>query len=170
MTLEDLAARLRRLEDIEEIRKLKATYCYLCDAGLTDPRICEELVGHFADDARVDFGMGPASIFQGKDGLRTFFGTMVPSGVSFCVHMVHNPIIDVQGNRATGRWYFEAPTTDTGTGRAQWMMGTYHEEYVRDDGRWKFAAIRTEWKYITPFDEGWARNRGALLAALAGEA
>ena len=167
MTLEELAVRIQVLEDIEALKKLKATYCYLCDAGLADERNRDALLAHFTDDARVDFGLGAASVFEGREGLRTFFGTVVPQTISFCVHMVHNPIIEVHGDRATGRWYYEAPTTDAATNRAQWMMGTYEEEYVRDGGRWKFAFIRARWKYITPYDEGWARNRGDLLVALA---
>lgn len=167
MTLEELAARIQRLEDIEEIKALKARYCYLCDAGLGDARVRDELLSHFADDARVDFGLGAASVYEGKDGLKIFFGTVVPQAVSFCVHMVHNPIIEVHGDRATGIWYYEAPTTNAATNTAEWMNGTYEEEYVRVAGRWKFASITTKWKYISPYDEGWARNRGALLAALA---
>jgi hypothetical protein len=161
MTLED---RVRRLEDIEEIRKLKATYCFLCDAGLEDKNVREELISHFIADARIDFGLGPASKFQGREGLEVFFGQVVPGAVSFCMHMVHNAIIEVDGDRATGKWYYEAPTTDAGSGRAQWMAGTYLEEYVREDGRWKFVSIDTQWKYISPYDEGWAKNPGELLA------
>lgn len=166
MSMQDLLARVQVLEDIEAIRKLKATYCYLCDAGLADERNREALLAHFSAEAEVDFGLGPASVYAGTDGLRLFFGTVVPSGVSFCMHMVHNPIIEVHGDRASGTWYYEAPTTDTATNRAQWMTGTYEEEYVREDGRWKFASIKTTWKYISPYDEGWAKNRGELLAAL----
>jgi hypothetical protein len=44
------------------------------------------------------------------------------------------------------------------------MAGTYEEEYVREHGEWKFSFIRTKWKYISPYDEGWAKNPGALLA------
>jgi hypothetical protein len=164
MDLKELEGRIRVLEDIEAIKKLKATYCYLCDAGLTDPKNRDELVSHFTGDATVDFGLGPESRFQGMEGLKTFFGTVVAMGVTFCMHMVHNPIIEVKGDRATGRWYYEAPTTDTATGKAQWMAGTYEEEYVRENGEWKFAFIGTRWKYITPYDEGWAKNPGALLA------
>jgi len=164
MTLAELEARVRRLEDIEEIRKLKATYCYLCDAGLDDPQNRDELIAHFTADARVDFGLGPASRFQGRAGLEVFFGQVVPGAVSFCMHMVHNAVIEVDGDRATGRWYYEAPTTDTASDRAQWMAGTYEEQYVREDGEWKFAAIDTRWKYISPYDEGWAKNPGELLA------
>jgi len=164
MDLKDLEARIRTLEDIESIKKLKATYCYLCDAGLTDKRNRDELISHFTKDAKVDFGLGPDSRFEGTAGLETFFGTFVPMGVSFCMHMVHNPIIEVKGDKATGRWYYEAPTTDTSTGKAQWMAGTYEEGYVREHGEWKFASIKTKWKYISPYDEGWAKNPGALMA------
>jgi hypothetical protein len=161
MTLED---RVRRIEDIEAIRKLKATYCFLCDAGLDDPRVREELISHFTADARINFGLGPASKFQGREGLEVFFGQVVPGAVSFCMHMVHNAIIEVEGDHATGKWYYEAPTTDAGSGRAQWMAGTYLEEYLREDGEWKFVSIDTQWKYISPYDEGWAKNPGELLA------
>jgi hypothetical protein len=164
MTMEELEARVKVLEDIEEIRKLKATYCYLCDAGLRDEHIRDELISHFTKDARVDFGLGAASIFEGKDGLETFFGQVVPGAISFCMHMVHDPIIEVRGDRATGKWYYEAPTTDALTNRAQWMAGTYEEEYARESGKWKFSSIRTTWKYISPYDEGWAKNPGELLA------
>ncbi len=166
MSMEELLARVQVLEDIEAIKKLKATYCYLCDAGLADERVCDELLSHFCDDASVDFGMGSTSQYEGKAALKTFFGTVVPAAVSFCMHMVHNPIIDVQGDRATGKWYYEAPTTDAATNSAQWMTGIYEEEYVRENGVWKFASIRTRWKYISPYDQGWAKDRGALLAAL----
>jgi len=166
MSMEELLARVQVLEDIEAIRKLKARYCYLCDAGLSDARVRDELLAHFTDDAKVDFGLGPASIYEGKEGLTVFFGTVVPTAISFSVHMVHNPIIEVHGDRATGRWYYEAPTTDAATNHAQWMMGTYFEEYVRENGDWKFASIKTTWKYISPYDDGWAKNRGALLASL----
>ena len=164
MSMEDLLARVRVLEDIEAIRKLKATYCYLCDSGLDNPEVRAELKSHFTADATVDFGLGPASMYSGTDGLEVFCGTVVPAAVSFCMHMVHNPIIEVHGDRATGRWYYEAPTTDAASDRAQWMAGTYEEEYVRVDGRWKFASIKTKWKYISPYDQGWAKDPGALLA------
>ena len=169
MTLEDLESRIRKLEDIEEIKKLKATYCYLCDAGLGDPKNRDELISHFTKEAKVDFGLGEGSQFEGPDGLKLFFGGVVPGSVSFCIHMVHNPIIEVNGDRATGRWYYEAPTTDMATGDAQWMMGTYFEEYVRENNEWKFSSIKTDWKYISPYDEGWAKNRGALLESLGSE-
>jgi len=155
LSLEDLEARIKVIEDIEEIKKLKATYCYLCDAGLNKDKNRDELITHFTKNARLNFG--PESDWEGPDGLKTFFGEIVPRGVTFCMHMVHNPIIEVNGDKATGRWYYEAPTTNAVDGKAQWMAGTYWEEYVRENGEWKFDSIRTEWKYVAPYDEGWAK-------------
>ena len=47
MTMSELEARIQVLEDIEEIRKLKATYCYLCDAGLDEQRNRDELISRY---------------------------------------------------------------------------------------------------------------------------
>ena len=161
MELKELETKIRILEDIEAIKRLKATYCYLCDAGLDNVRNRDELISHFTENARLDFGMGPASQYQGPEGLRTFFGEMVPMSLSFCMHMVHNPIIDVKGDRATGKWSLEAPVINRlENNRAEWLAGTYHEEYVRQNGQWKFDSIKVAWTYRTPYDEGWARTRG----------
>ena len=74
MSMEELLARVQVLEDIEAIRKLKATYCYLCDAGLGDARVGMNCSRILRDDAKVDFGLGPASMYEGKEGLKIFFG------------------------------------------------------------------------------------------------
>jgi len=167
MNIEELEARIRVLEDIESIKKLRATYCYLSDAGLADPKNRDELVSHLTKNAKLDFGkekvdgsLPPQSRWEGIEGLKKFFGHVVPSGVSFCMHMVHNPIIEVNGDTATGRWYYEAPATKASNGEAQWMAGAYWDEYVKENGEWKISYQRMEWKYITPYDQGWAKVRG----------
>jgi hypothetical protein len=169
VTVEELEARVKRLEDIEEIRALKAAYCDLCDAGLGDRATLDALISHFTADAAVDFGMGEGSAFRGREGLRVFFGQVVPGGVSFCMHMVHNSVIEVHGDRATGRWYFEAPTTNAVTGKAQWMAGRYEEEYAREEGVWKFSSIKTHWYFVAPYDEGWSEAARDVRAQAAGE-
>jgi len=169
MSTEALEARVQRLEDIEEIRRLKATYCDLCDAGLGDEKNRDALLELFIEDARVDFGMGEGSQFSGQAGLQTFFGQFVPNSVSFCMHMVHNSVIDVSGDTAKGRWYFEAPTTNAITNEPQWMAGRYIEEYVRVGEKWKFSSIETQWNYIAPYAEGWRDPNADFKAQAAGE-
>lgn len=158
MTMEKLEARIKVLEDIEAIKKLRAMYCYLCDAGLDKDGNLDELLSHFTEGARLQFG--PGDPISGREGHKAFFGATVTGAVSFCMHMVHDPIIEVNGDRAKGKWYFEAPTTTRAENRAQWMAGTYIEEYVREDGEWKFDSIKAIFNYITPYDEGWAKTPG----------
>jgi len=72
MDLKELEARIRVLEDTEAIKKLKATYCYLCDAGLTIDKNREELVSHFTKDARVDLAWGRPRNFREPRGFTPF--------------------------------------------------------------------------------------------------
>lgn len=162
MGIEELEARIRRIEDIEAIRKLKATYCDLVDAGLGDPANLEALLSHFTKDAKLDFGMGEASRHEGVDGARLFFGKLVGPSITFCMHMLHNSFIEVDGDRAKGRWYFEVPAVDAASGKAQWMAGRYNEEYAREGGEWKFSAMAVQWSFVAPYDAGWAEAAHAL--------
>jgi len=102
MDLEGIERRLTRIEDIEAIKQLKARYCEICD----DDHNPERIASVFAEDGiweSAEFGTakGHADIrklFQGFQKL-----------IEFSQHNVMNPIIDVQGDRATGEWYFMGP-------------------------------------------------------------
>ena len=157
MSLEDLEARTKVLEDIEAIKKLKARYCYLADAGLDDPSKWDELMTHFSESAKIDFG--PFGVHEGKEAVKRFFTRNIARSLSFSWHMAHNPIIEVEGRKAKGTWYFEVPLTDRRANRAVWAAGTYDEEYIKEDGEWKFSFMKAHFSYYTPFDEGWVKTR-----------
>jgi len=54
---QELEARLQVIEDTEAIKNLRATYCYLVDAGVAgDASKLDELVELFTDDARTEYG------------------------------------------------------------------------------------------------------------------
>ena len=38
-------------------------------------------------------------------------------------------------------------------------MGIYRDEFRRIEGNWKIASLNVEFKYYTPFEDGWARTR-----------
>jgi len=150
--------RLKVLEDIEAIKNLKASYCYLVDDGVAgDASKLDELLTHFTDDAKADFGA--YGTYEGKEALARFFKEMVPGVLSYAAHMVHNPIIEVEGDGAGGRWYFEVPCTLREPNRAAWIQGRYEEEYGKVGGGWKWKSIKAIFEYFTPFDEGWAKTR-----------
>jgi hypothetical protein len=150
---DELEASLQELKDIEAIKRLKARYCHLVDAAAWD-----ELEDLWTEDAVCDYGF--FGCYQGRSQIMgSFFRELVPQASSFNAHMVHNPIIDVRGDRATAVWYLTAQTVSQPHDRAMWVMGIYRDELRREAGEWKISALRFEFKYYTPFEEGWAKTR-----------
>ncbi|MFP4475568.1 MAG: nuclear transport factor 2 family protein [Desulfatibacillaceae bacterium] len=153
-----LADEIRRLSDIEALRRLKARYCYLVDAGVAgDQAAVDELMSLFVDDARGEYGDFGA--YEGREALDGFFRAVVPGLLSYTAHMVHNAVIDVPGDTAKARWYFEVPCTLRQDDRALWLQGRYTEQYARVNGQWMWREILAEFDYATPFDQGWAKKR-----------
>ena len=152
MTIEELEAKVRLLEDIEAIKKLFARFCYLVDSGDWD-----ELMTHFTDDAVADFPASPFGRHEGKVGVARLFKELLV--FDFMVHMCHNPIIEVNGEKATGEWYYEVPATHKQQKKAIWLVGKYENEFVKVGGEWKIKALVGHMYYVTPYDEGWVKTR-----------
>ena len=95
MSLEDLERRVKVLEDIEEIKRLKRTYCAYCD----DNYDADALAALFTEDAVWDGGMRGKN--EGREAIRSFF-QQAPQRLPFALHMVLNPIIEVEGDTAKG--------------------------------------------------------------------
>jgi hypothetical protein len=153
MNLEDLARRIQVLEDIEAIKKLKARYCAYCD----DHYNADGLASLFTEDAIWDGGEH-LSRNVGREAIRTFFQGS-PNRLPFAIHHVTNPLIEVHGDTASGRWYLFQPCTRADGNRAVWLAAQYDEEYVRVDGEWKFRRITITPAFYTPYDQGWARQQ-----------
>ena len=135
MSTTELEKRLTRIEDIEAIKQLKARYCEICDDAHNPNRI----TALFAEDAiweSPDFGKA-----QGHGAIRDLF-TKFQQMFSFSQHNITNPIIEVDGNRATGIWYIMGPWTFTETNEEKWMALRYDDDYVKVNGQWKYQHLR----------------------------
>ncbi len=98
MNLEELKNRLETLEVVEAIKKLKARYCQCADE-----RDAAGFANLFTEDGVFEggtFGRG-----QGRAGIVTFLRGVQQQSLPFALHYVMNPIIEVQGDTATGQWY-----------------------------------------------------------------
>ncbi len=129
--------RLRRLEDIEEIRRLKVRYFEACDGGFggAQSHVPDEIAGTFTVDGVWDGG--PYGARAGRQAIGDFY-QQVPQ--CFAYTMLSEPVIDVDGDRATGRWnllvYSSHGDQSTLTG------GTHHDEYSRTSEGWRIARTR----------------------------
>jgi uncharacterized protein (TIGR02246 family) len=150
-SMKTIEERLRVLEDIEEIRKLKARYAAACD----DNYDADAIAALFTEDALWDGGsLGKA---DGREAIRKFF-SRAAEFFPFAIHNVMNPIIEVEGDRATAQWYLLQPATMAKGNQAVWLAAVYHDEYVRHDGRWMFKKLTVKPHFLTPYEEGWARK------------
>jgi SnoaL-like domain len=129
-----LAARVQRLEDIEEIRVLLTDYGRYLDA--------HDLVAYshlFAKNGEWVGGFGSA---KGPADIQALMeknlgpGPARKPGSTF--HILTNFVIDVHGDTATAwsRWVFVTTGTDNRPTPA--MGGHYDDTLVREDGHWKF--------------------------------
>ncbi len=131
----ELEQRITRLEDIEAIKQLKARYCDICD----DTHNPDRIASVFAADGiweGGDFGQA-----QGHEAIQELF-LGFRNMFTFSQHNISNPIIEIDGNRATGIWYIMGPWTLTEDNKEIWMAARYDDDYVKVDGEWKYQHLR----------------------------
>ena len=157
--------RLKALEDREELIKLKARYVNYNDGGWrgpthTDPDAVADM---FVDDGIWD-GSPNAGYAQGRAEIKALFERF--RAVKFIVHYVTNPLIEVDGDTATGHWHALVTSTmpdDT----AFWILGLYKEQYVRTSHGWRIKVLRFETAVTAPYEAGWAKAMQLAEAAKA---
>ena len=144
----DLEARITRMEDIEAIRQLKARYCEICD---DDHNPGDILTLFTVDGIWEGKGIGRA---VGHDEIQALFKTFQQS-MTFTQHMVQNPIIEVDGDTAAGRWYFFGMFTFT-EGQKRWQAARYHEQYQKLAGQWKIKHLTIAEPVVSArYEKGW---------------
>jgi hypothetical protein len=156
MTIEE---RLQKLEDINEIRQLKARYSSCADVGwqgepvdrkntLIDEVFAENIV------YEVLTAEGNADRFVGREEVRSRYDTAI-GPFQFGIHLVSEPRLEVDGDNAEGEWPVIVPLIDP-NGHAKWFAGKYVEKYAREDGRWRITYLRQVVALYTSFDDPWA--------------
>lgn len=154
LRVQELEQRVRALEDVNEIRILKARYAAACDDGYNPDKIAEL----FVEDAVWE--SGSLGRFEGREAIREFFRG-ASKIFTFAIHYGLNPQIEVSGDTARARWYLFMPCTVAEGNKAMWRAGIDDEEYVRVNGEWRFKSKTSSSIFSTPFDRGWAQARFA---------
>ncbi len=126
---------LTELCDREAIRDLPVRYCDCVWQGTL-----EAMLDLFAKDAVfITKGRQREAVSRGRDKLREMYqkalGDFTPRPY------IHNHVVDLKGKTsATGRCYVELRSASR---QWEWIgTGFYDDEYVKEDGHWKFASRR----------------------------
>jgi hypothetical protein len=160
--LDDLARDIERTESLRAVKDVQRAYAQYNQFGLWD-----DMAALFAEGASVMWGddrvEGRDAIARwleqdrggGQEGLR-------PGALN--TEFIDEPLVNlsVDGENAQGRWLSLAFKSD-GAGRAWFEGGLYENDYVREDGVWKIAAMRYFPQYEGPYADGWTNVDGEDL-------
>jgi hypothetical protein len=177
MNLEGMETRLKELEkkvvildDIDKIKLLQRAYSYYVMRMMN-----QDIVDCFADHPDVALHWIEGS-YLGKAGVKRYFGVGTdrpdPKPEFFHQVMPIAGVVDIEpgGDRAKGRWYtfgsHSLPQPD-GTFKKSFVGGLLENEYIKENGIWKFLVI----KWMIPYavvipGENWTspENIGANIA------
>ena len=137
-----VSARVKKLEDIEAIKTLKHRYIVAIDDVIADPAASEDFVDLFVDDFVVEYD--EFGTFSDKGSLTFFLENVISPAFSWGFHAAHNPRIVVEGDHATGEWYFTADAVYAGTTEAVPFYGRYVDHYVRTCDGWRIQSTILE--------------------------
>jgi SnoaL-like protein len=159
--LQQLAARVQKLEDMIEIQKLQSQYGYLLFTQRYDK--IPALFAKRAEGIQVEFS--DSGVYLGYEGVqrlyKAFEATKDVAGF-FTLHMTVNPYIVIakDGQSAKSAWL--SPGAASNGQAARWIWGPYYVDYAKEDGVWKirrtcFAPLfRNEYEksWLTSIDHG----------------
>ena len=161
-----LEARQLATEDIEAIKKLQQAYGFYLEHWQE-----EEIVELFSHDLEVSLEINDTGLFKGWEAIKqsfnfadhyTSYGLKKAPGEFIHILMPLAGIIDLDpsGKNAKGRWYgfFLGAMPRPVKTEALIGCGIWENEYIKENGIWKFKKLFWNDIFCSPLNEGWVKN------------
>jgi len=154
--LAQLAQRVQWMNDETQVQNLQHSYGYYLDRKLWD-----DVADLFADDGSLE--VGQRGVYLGRPRIRraleTFYGASPLRTGELFDHINLATVVTVAADGRTA----SARTTELSQlglngDFARWEEGTYENEFVKQNGIWKFKAVRFYPRLATDYDKGWAHD------------
>jgi ketosteroid isomerase-like protein len=154
--VKQLEARVQEMTDREAIRDLRYRYHEYVNEGKF-----REIAGLFTEDGELEFAhLGHA---KSRAEIQKFFGGIAgdtPTNpqrprITWVKQFIHNHVIQIHGDHAHGFSYLEAKPIYGG--EAFLVAARYDDDYVRENGEWKFKKMGLVPYFMVPLKEGWAQ-------------
>jgi hypothetical protein len=150
--LDDIDQRIGRLEDFAQLENLQMRYGYYLATLEWD-----RLANLFASDGTIEIAL--RGVYVGRANIRRSLNLYGEPGVhegNLHNHMQYQPVIHVAPDGKTARVRARAFSMMGNYGKAgMWMGGIYENQFVKENGVWKFQHDQVFNTYFTPFDVGW---------------
>jgi hypothetical protein len=165
--LAGLEGEVALLEDTKAIKRLQRAYGYYVDKKLS-----REIGALFADDPNTTAELGGSGVYIGRARIAEFYdriigGEGLEQGELFN-HMILQGVVHVarDGRTANGRWRALIQIGEHGES-ATWAEGPYENEYVKENGVWKFSKVDWYQTFSAPYSPGWHQAPAPMNPPLA---
>jgi hypothetical protein len=150
--MSDLAARAQRLSDEIDVTNLQHAYGYYVDRKMWD-----DVADLFAGDGTMEIGL--QGVYVGKASIRRGLGRAGLAEGEINDHVQLQTIVSVMpdGRTAFARGDDIGMTGTTGK-RALWSESIYENEFVKQNGVWKFKTVHVYPRFIVDAEQGWAKD------------
>ena len=144
------------LEDAKAIERLQQSYGYYMSEGMGS-----EAAALFSDSPAASIELAQQGVYIGKKRIREFLthgGEGLKDG-----EIRESPIMQgvvhvaPDGKTAKGRWRTLIMSGMAGED-GRWSEGPYENEYVKENGVWKFSKVHWYVTVIGSYDQGWHKK------------
>jgi hypothetical protein len=151
-----LAKRLQQMNDETEVQNLQHSYGYYMDRKMWD-----DVADLFAENG--SFEAAQRGVYVGKTHIRraleVFYGASpLRSGELFDHINLATVVTIAPDGRSAGARTSQLSMLGLNGEYARWEVGTYENEFFKQDGVWKIKAVRYYPSMATDYDKGWARD------------
>jgi hypothetical protein len=153
----ELAQRIERLKDTEQIERLVSIYGYYLDKQQWD-----DLADLFAADGSMEISQ--RGIYIGRPSIRRALELFGPQNIEpahLHNHIQYQPVIHIapDGTHAFTR---SRALSEIGTFQrtAIWGDGVYENEYVKENGVWRIAKDHVYTTFFASYEGGWLNATG----------
>jgi hypothetical protein len=151
------------LEDTKAIKRLQRAYGYYVDKKLS-----REIGALFADAPSTTAEIAGYGVYVGRARIAEFYDRIIGGRATqgavaeglqpgqLFNHMILQGVVHVapDGRTAKGRWRALIQIGQHGES-AVWSEGPYENEYVKENGVWKFSKVHFYMTFAAPYSPGW---------------
>ena len=152
-TLQDLGARLARLEDARAIEYLHNAYAYYLDRWRWD-----DVADLFASDGTIEIAQ--RGVYVGKARVRQSLELFGPQGLhegELFDHLQYQPVVHVAADGLSAKARVREFSMEGRYGGDASVGGAiYENEYVKENGVWKIRTLHLYTTFVADLERGWA--------------
>ena len=158
-----LQQRVQRLEDETAVANLQHSYGYYLDRKLWD-----DVADLFATKASLQ--VAPQASYAGRTQIRaaleTLYGPSPLKNGELFDHIQLATLVSVapDGLSARARSLQLSMLGQNGE-YARWESGVYEDAFIKEDGKWKIAAVHYYPRMVADYDKGWGEDAHAVSNA-----